>query len=131
MVLPSPESAATPQDSSYVLYLQILRAMTQASIPTPTPTIDFFKEKESDKPLDSEILQPNSGQSKTVLCPHKDRKHYAKGMCSNCYHRQGRTKKAWNCPHTSKAHYSKGKCQTCYLFEYHQDKKVSKLTSKV
>jgi len=27
-----------------------------------------------------------------TLCPHPDRKHYAKGMCNYCYHTQGRVK---------------------------------------
>ena len=41
-------------------------------------------------------------------------------MCSNCYHAQGRTVKAWVCSHTDKLNYAKGKCQACYLAEYHQ-----------
>lgn len=32
-------------------------------------------------------------------CGHNDKEHYAKGMCNNCYHKNGRTKKPWNCPH--------------------------------
>ena len=41
-------------------------------------------------------------------------------MCINCYHRRGRTKKAWGCPHKDKLHYSKGLCQNCYLAKYYQ-----------
>jgi len=33
-------------------------------------------------------------------CGHHDKEHYAKGMCSNCYHKYGRTKKPWLCPHS-------------------------------
>jgi hypothetical protein len=62
-----------------------------------------------------------------INCPHNDRKHYAKvcpsliqNMCNNCYHKQGRSKRAWLCPHTQKSHYAKGKCQQCYLNEYHE-----------
>ena len=56
-------------------------------------------------------------------CPHTNRKHYAKNMCLNCYHKSGRTKLAWACEHKSKLHYSKGMCQSCYLTQYHKGKK--------
>jgi hypothetical protein len=48
-------------------------------------------------------------------CEHVDRKHYAKGLCSTCYHKNGRTKTAWNCMHTNMIHYAKGCCQECYI----------------
>mmetsp|Transcript_32501 Transcript_32501/g.56216 ORF Transcript_32501/g.56216 Transcript_32501/m.56216 type:complete len:136 (-) Transcript_32501:3390-3797(-) len=48
-------------------------------------------------------------------CPHTDRKHYAKNMCCNCYHKSGREKLAWLCPHVRRPHYAKGKCHVCYL----------------
>ena len=51
-------------------------------------------------------------------CPHIYSRHYAKGMCSNCYHSKGRIKKPWNCPHVNKAHYALGLCQNCYQIEY-------------
>ena len=51
-------------------------------------------------------------------CPHKFTPHYAKGMCSNCYHSKGRSKKPWNCPHLNKAHYALGLCQNCYQINY-------------
>ena len=57
-------------------------------------------------------------------CPHTDRRYYAKGMCLNCYHRSGRTKKAWNCAHKTRPHYSKGKCKVCYLDDYNKSRKV-------
>jgi hypothetical protein len=47
-------------------------------------------------------------------CPHTEKKHYAKNMCYNCYHRQGRDKKAWNCRHSTKPHYALGMCHNCY-----------------
>lgn len=53
-------------------------------------------------------------------CKHTDRRYYAKGMCVNCYHREGREKKAWVCLHTSRVHYSKGLCKQCYLANYYQ-----------
>ena len=51
-------------------------------------------------------------------CPHINEPHYAKGMCSNCYHSKGRSKKPWNCSHTNKTHYALGLCQNCYQMNY-------------
>ena len=51
-------------------------------------------------------------------CPHTSAPHYAKGMCSNCYHSKGRSKKPWNCVHVNKAHYALGLCQNCYQMAY-------------
>ena len=51
-------------------------------------------------------------------CPHKNAPHYAKGMCSNCYHSRGRKKKPWKCPHSNKFHYALGLCQNCYQMRY-------------
>lgn len=59
-------------------------------------------------------------------CPHTDRKHYAKNMCNNCYHKQGRNKKATKCPHSDRQNYAKGKCQNCYLNDYHKVKRRMK-----
>jgi len=47
-------------------------------------------------------------------------------MCINCYHRRGRTKKAWACQHSEKLHYSKGLCQNCYLSRYYRTRKEQK-----
>ena len=55
-----------------------------------------------------------------TACPHTSRKHYAKNMCNNCYHRLGRDKTAWTCEHQDRKHYAKGKCQFCYLKQYNQ-----------
>lgn len=75
----------------------------------------------------------NAGESATnrkrmnvFRCPHTDRKHYAKNMCNNCYHKLGRNKKATACPHTDRQNYAKGKCQNCYLNDYHKNKRKQK-----
>jgi len=39
-------------------------------------------------------------------------------MCNNCYHSNGRDKKAWKCEHTKKSHYALGICQNCYQSRY-------------
>lgn len=59
-------------------------------------------------------------------CEHVNRKHYAKGLCSTCYHREGRTKLAWRCEHKDKLHYAKGCCQECYLL-FHSKRGKNKL----
>jgi len=59
-------------------------------------------------------------------CEHTSRKHYAKGMCSTCYHKTGRTKTAWNCEHKNELHYAKGCCQECYLI-FHSKRGKNKL----
>ena len=56
-------------------------------------------------------------------CPHKGAKHYAKNMCSTCYHSKGRNKPAWKCEHTDQPHYALGLCQVCYQVNYFQRKK--------
>lgn len=45
----------------------------------------------------------------------------------SCYHRSGRTKKAWACQHNNKLHYSKGLCQNCYLANYYRKRKARNL----
>ncbi|CAG9324564.1 unnamed protein product [Blepharisma stoltei] len=73
--------------------------------------------------LPSIVLPDNQRPTKiNTACPHKNRKHYAKNMCNNCYHRLGRVKAAWACPHIDRKHYAKGKCQFCYIQNYHRDR---------
>lgn len=43
-------------------------------------------------------------------------------MCYNCYHSKGRNKKAWKCEHRNKMHYAKGLCQNCYHTLYKKAK---------
>ena len=94
------------------------------------------KSNGSDKPSDemsqasskreSEATNNNRKRMNVFRCPHKDRKHYAKNMCNNCYHKQGRNKKATVCPHKDRQNYAKGKCQNCYLNDYHKNKRKQK-----
>ena len=62
-------------------------------------------------------------RKKINRCGHEDKQHYAKGMCNNCYHRHGRTKKPWNCPHEKL--YAAGMCQNCYINNYNRKKRES------
>jgi hypothetical protein len=67
------------------------------------PVEKFLNKKRNDKPT-----------KLVTACRHKDRKHYAKNMCYNCYHREGRAKKAWVCEHANRPHYAHGMCHNCY-----------------
>lgn len=60
-------------------------------------------------------------RKKVVKCGHDDKAHYAKGLCNNCYHKYGRTKKPWNCPHEKL--YAGGMCQNCYINMYNKKKR--------
>lgn len=57
-------------------------------------------------------------------CGHDDKQHYAKGLCNNCYHKYGRTKKPWNCPHDKL--YAAGMCQNCYINNYNRKKRLTR-----
>jgi len=67
---------------------------------------------------------PSKRKSMEVMrCPHKNQKHYAKGMCNHCYHKYGRNLQVDSCPHTDRPAYAKGKCQNCYLNDYNKQKR--------
>ena len=73
---------------------------------------------------DSDLISIDETRRKEGFkCPHVDKKHYAKKMCHNCYHRKGKTKMASKCEHTNKPHYSNGLCQNCYLAQYYIKRK--------
>eukprot|EP00331_Platyophrya_macrostoma_P026914 CAMPEP_0176448848 /NCGR_PEP_ID=MMETSP0127-20121128/26073_1 /TAXON_ID=938130 /ORGANISM="Platyophrya macrostoma, Strain WH" /LENGTH=247 /DNA_ID=CAMNT_0017835967 /DNA_START=16 /DNA_END=760 /DNA_ORIENTATION=+ len=57
---------------------------------------------------------------------HDERKHYAKGLCNQCYHKKSREKKPTLCPHESL--YARGLCQNCYGLKY---KKGNRRSSKL
>mmetsp|Transcript_178 Transcript_178/g.227 ORF Transcript_178/g.227 Transcript_178/m.227 type:complete len:115 (-) Transcript_178:341-685(-) len=67
-----------------------------------------------------DTLEQNKQLKEVTACPHHDRKHYAKNMCSRCYHKYGREKLAWACYHKNRPHYAKGRCQFCYLKLYYR-----------
>jgi hypothetical protein len=59
-------------------------------------------------------------KKKRNSCGHPDKKHYAKGMCNNCYHKYGRFAKPTGCDHDLL--YAKGLCQKCYVTKYNKQK---------
>ena len=64
-------------------------------------------------------------------CPHTYAPHYAKGMCSNCYHSKGRSKKPWKCCHFNKSHYALGLCQNCYQMSYIKKQNLENKQNKI
>lgn len=94
----------------------------------------IFKEKPKVNKIISKPKQPQKSKNQLkclgkkkrrttklcTACPHKNAVHYAKNMCSNCYHSRGRNKKPWNCSHFTKSHYALGLCQNCYQMKYIQ-----------
>ena len=77
-------------------------------------------EKQGDSYAVMELLTQKTKRNQKYCnaCPHHNAPHYAKGMCSNCYHSRGRKKKPWKCPHLNKFHYAHGLCQNCYQMKY-------------
>lgn len=66
------------------------------------------------------------GEKKATLCPHTNAKHYAKGMCNQCYHTYGRVQKAGKateCPHHDRPAYAKHMCRNCYINKSNKEKK--------
>ena len=87
------------------------------------------KEKLKQEPQE-EKKKSNKGRKKQFIhsCPHKDAKHYAKGMCNHCYHMFGRNNAglATKCEHTDKRNYCKGLCLNCYINFYNRTTKSVK-----
>lgn len=112
-------------------------------VPNPIKPDVSTGDKSNGSDKHSEVVSQNSDKKQlsdaanirkrmnVFRCPHKDRKHYAKNMCNNCYHKQGRNKKATKCPHKERQNYAKGKCQNCYLNDYHKVKRRMKKQSKL
>ncbi|CAG9335712.1 unnamed protein product [Blepharisma stoltei] len=69
-------------------------------------------------------------KKKITACPHKNKRHYARNMCNNCYHKSGRVKRAWACPHQDRQLYAKGVCQFCYLQCYHKSRSLQVVIKK-
>ena len=77
----------------------------------------------------ADLFKRPTVQQKGIItrCPHTEERHFCKGMCFRCYHRSGRTKKAWACEHTAQLLYSKGLCRTCYLAIKYRSRKAERL----
>jgi hypothetical protein len=69
-------------------------------------------EVESDE---EEVKDKALRKNMKVKCGHPKKPYYAKGMCYNCYHKNGRQKQAILCEHLTRKHYARGMCKACYL----------------
>jgi hypothetical protein len=84
----------------------------------PSP-INIQEQATNELSVDDEKSATKHYVMQITKCPHPNRKHYAKNMCSSCYRKFGRNDYARNCEHHDRLLYSKGMCQTCYLSDYH------------
>lgn len=82
------------------------------------PPLDFSVLEDPTSKGEFEDDRNSSKRKLNTVCQHFDRKHYAKNLCNNCYHRYGRYQFAYSCPHKDRKLYAKGKCQFCYLSNY-------------
>lgn len=103
-----------------------LKPISSLYLPFPTQIVT----KETPKLPNIFLSNDEVKGKKNTACPHTLRKHYAKNMCYNCYHRKGREKAPWNCLHDKMAMYAKGKCLDCYLKDYKILKKQSDHSEK-
>lgn len=66
------------------------------------------------------------GLSRCGTCKNM-RPIYARDLCSKCYYKCARLKRASKCQHAGvKPHYSKGLCRECYLMVYYQNRKKNR-----
>ena len=63
-------------------------------------------------------------RSTITKCSHGHRKHYAKGLCRQCYHIFGRKNLATGCKHTSDINYARNLCISCYNHEKYLRRKM-------
>jgi hypothetical protein len=123
-----------PKDSiSMSVFTNMYSVLSKASGIWPMSLDLPFPSKEAQQSSPWQVLEEEMDKRKRskeiTACPHVLRKHYAKNMCNNCYHKKGRDKNAWNCHHFDRKHYAKGCCQVCYLKNYNLTKK--KLSKKM
>ena len=99
---------------------QINQINQKKEISNKNESISSDSEKQGDSYAVMELLTQKTKRNQKYCnaCPHRNAPHYAKGMCSNCYHSRGRKKKPWKCPHLNKFHYAHGLCQNCYQMKY-------------
>jgi hypothetical protein len=106
-----PQSLILPQlpsvtASTYAFHGKSTNASNEPTMAEKLELLNFLSKKKETK--------------KNTACPHPERKHYAKNMCSKCYHKSGRSKPSYACQHTDRPLYARGMCQVCYLHNYHK-----------
>eukprot|EP00331_Platyophrya_macrostoma_P034895 CAMPEP_0176446154 /NCGR_PEP_ID=MMETSP0127-20121128/24144_1 /TAXON_ID=938130 /ORGANISM="Platyophrya macrostoma, Strain WH" /LENGTH=266 /DNA_ID=CAMNT_0017832109 /DNA_START=29 /DNA_END=829 /DNA_ORIENTATION=- len=81
----------------------------------PEGEVNELEATESDRDVDKVSLGKKI-KKKKMVCGHSDRKHYAKGYCSECYHKKCRMQKPKLCGHDNL--YARELCQRCYAEKY-------------
>jgi len=99
-----------PQHTEIITKVEHALSLTNEDTEITTVTSKTEFETESLEPADK--ITTSKKIKKGITCGHTNKPHYAKGLCNNCYHRHGRTKKPWLCKHEKL--YAHGLCQKCY-----------------
>lgn len=73
------------------------------------------------------LKEKNNSLRSNWFCNHYERKHYAKGVCSSCYHNPSQKVNNWLsfngcrrairsviCGHIDRIHRARGLCSVCY-----------------
>ena len=97
-----------------------INRLTFKERPADSSALVMTKDFDHGKAQNSEKNKVRNKKRHFQGCSHLERKHYAKGMCKDCYGKIGRQKLAIQCAHTDKKNYALGMCNTCYYKFYNQ-----------
>ena len=113
--------------SSFIMNINnfLLKLLSRSHVPSSFEPQDNININDNEQTtfLQKKRIKRKKLILKNTKCPHKSAKHYAKNMCSTCYHSKGRIKRAWKCPHIDSYHYALGLCRMCYQENYSKTKK--------
>lgn len=102
----TPTIETASQKTEIVPKIELMNEDSDPSAASPVKTEDDHSVGSVEKVSASKKIK------KENTCGHHDKPHYARGLCNNCYHKHGRTKKPWLCSHEKL--YAHGLCQKCY-----------------
>eukprot|EP00331_Platyophrya_macrostoma_P003736 CAMPEP_0176431926 /NCGR_PEP_ID=MMETSP0127-20121128/15085_1 /TAXON_ID=938130 /ORGANISM="Platyophrya macrostoma, Strain WH" /LENGTH=211 /DNA_ID=CAMNT_0017813991 /DNA_START=387 /DNA_END=1022 /DNA_ORIENTATION=- len=112
----------------------VTKDSTPKEIAEPIVTVETEIEQRDEENEENEAGSVDKVQSgkkikkHQMICGHPERKHYAKGYCSECYHKKCRMQKPKLCGHDNL--YARELCQRCYAEKYKKPKKGKKSVRK-
>jgi len=76
----------------YFLQKEFIEKSSEPEEPVSAVVAETCQHENPEKILESEEVEEKkpSNAMKITRCPHVNRKHYAKNMCSSCYRKFGR-----------------------------------------
>ena len=121
----SNNSRTDEQPTVFSEMFSLLRPLNLEAVPRTCLDLPNIFSTRIEKQEEEEVSVERLVSTTRVIsaCPHTERKHYAKNMCNQCYHKLGRNKHAWRCPHPERPLYAKGSCQGCYLKQYRRQRR--------